>query len=246
MRKVLVITCLLIFTVGSALSQVRYGVNAGEGVQIDYSNPKVFEIADIKYTGLTVLDERALTSFAGIKVGDRVGIPGRQVSEAIKKLWNQGIIADVQFWLTKTEGDRAFIEVRITERPRILKYDITGIGSGQVSELKEQLGVIGKVASAPLIKNSELVIKKYFIEKGFLNVTVKTEQQADSVMTDGVSLNFVVDRRSKVKINKIEFEGNEAADDGRLKKAMRNTKEKPRFWLVNRLFEQVFNTRPNT
>ena len=246
MRKVLVVVSFLIFTAASALSQVRYGVNAGEGVQIDYSNPKVFEIADIKFTGLNVLDERALTSFAGIKVGDRIGIPGRQVSDAIKKLWNQGIIADVQFWLLKTEGERAFIEVRITERPRILKYDIEGIGSGQVSELKEQLGVIGKVASAPLIKNSELVIKKYFIEKGFLNVSVKTEQKSDTLLSDGVNLTFTVDKRSKVKINKIEFTGNDSFDDGRLKKAMRNTKEKPRFWLVNRLFEQVFKTRPKT
>ena len=103
MRKVIVAICLLMLAFGSAMAQVRYGVNAGEGVQIDYSNPKVFEVADIKFTGLNVLDERALTSFAGIKVGDRIAIPGRQVSDAIKKLWNQGIIADVQFWLTKTE-----------------------------------------------------------------------------------------------------------------------------------------------
>ncbi|KYG78533.1 MULTISPECIES: POTRA domain-containing protein [Roseivirga] len=246
MRKVIVAICLLMLAFGSAMAQVRYGVNAGEGVQIDYSNPKVFEVADIKFTGLNVLDERALTSFAGIKVGDRIAIPGRQVSDAIKKLWNQGIIADVQFWLTKTEGDRAFIEVRITERPRILRYRVSGVGSGQASELEEQLNVKGKVASSALIKNSELVIKKYYIEKGFLNVAVKTEQNADSLLTDGVGLNFIVDTKGKVKINKIEFDGNEAFDDGRLKKALKNTKEKPRFWLINRLFEQVFNTRPNT
>ncbi len=246
MRKVIVVVSFLIFTVSSALSQVRYGVNAGDGVQIDYSNPKVFEIAEIKFTGLNVLDERALVSFAGIKVGDRVSIPGRQVSDAIKKLWNQGIIADVQFWLTKTEDDRAFIEVRITERPRILRYNIEGVSSGQRSELKDQLGVIGKVASAPLIKNSELVIKKYFIEKGYLNATVLTEQKLDSVVNDGISLNFVVDRSSKIKINKIEFEGNDSFDDSRLKKTLKKTKEKPRFWLVNRLFEQVFNTSPRS
>lgn len=85
-------------------------------------------------------------------MGDRIAIPGRQVSDAIKKLWNQGIIADVQFWLTKTEGDRAFIEVRITERLRILRYRVSGVGSGQASELEEQLNVKGKVASSALIK----------------------------------------------------------------------------------------------
>ncbi|WP_305981850.1 BamA/OMP85 family outer membrane protein [Roseivirga thermotolerans] len=246
MRKILVATSFLILAMSSALSQVRYGVNAGEGVQIDYSNPKVFEVAEIKFTGLNVLDERALVSFAGIKVGDRITIPGRQVSDAIKKLWTQGIIADVQFWLTKTEGDRAYIEVRIVERPRILRFSIEGVGAGQKSELKDQLDVNGKVASAPLIKNSELVIKKYFVEKGYLNATVKTEQRLDSIVNDGIELNFVVDRKSKVKINKIEFEGNTDFEDSRLKKALKNTKEKPRFWLINRFFEQVFNTSPKT
>lgn len=245
-RKVVVVVGFFILTISSVLAQVRYGVNAGEGVQIDYSNPKVFEIAEIKFTGLNVLDERALVSFAGIKLGDRVAIPGRQVSDAIKRLWNQGIIADVQFWLTKTEGDRAFIEVRIVERPRILKYEVSGISSGQKSELKDKLGVIGKIASAPLIKNSELVIKKYFIEKGYLNVSVRTEQKMDTIVNDGIAINFVVDRSSKVKINKIDFEGNDSFDDSRLKKAMKKTKEKPRFWLVNRLFEQVFNTDSRT
>ena len=148
-----------------AVAQVRYGVNAGEGVQIDYSNPKVFEIAEINFTGTNVLSARSLISLTGIKVGDRVPIPGQQISNAIKKLWEQGIIADVQFWLSKTEGDRAFIEVRLTERPRIVRFDIEGTNSSQATEIKEQIGIIGKVASAPLIKNSEILIRKFFFQR---------------------------------------------------------------------------------
>jgi len=246
MRKVLVVFTLLMLFVGSAFSQVRYGVNAGEGVQIDYSNPQVFEIAEIKFSGLNTLDERAMVSFTGIRVGDRIRIPGREVSDAIKKIWNQGIIADVQFWLTKTEGDKAFLEIKIVERPRILRYSIEGIGAGRRSDVEDKIGVIGKIASAPLIKNSELVIKKYFIEKGYLNVTVQTEQNYDSLVNDGVELIFNVDPKSKVKINKIDFMGNDSFEDSKLKKTLKKTSEKPRFWLVNRLFEQVFNSTPKS
>lgn len=245
MRK-LVLALSFTLLASCLVAQVRYGVNAGQGVQIDYTNPKVFEIAEIKFTGTNVLSERALISFTGIKVGDRVPIPGQQISNAIKKLWEQGIIADVQFWLTKTEGDRAFLEVRLTERPRIVRFDIEGTNSSQATEIKEQIGIIGKVASAPLIKNSEIVIRKFFLEKGYLNTTVRTIQERDTSSTDGTRLKFIVDKKSKVKINKIYFEGNNELDDSRLKRAMKNTKERSRFWLISRLVDQVFKTNPKS
>ncbi len=244
MRKLLV-AVMVMFVCASVFAQDRYGVNAGEGVQIDYSNPKVFEIADIKFSGLTGLSEKALISFSGIKVGDKIPIPGQQISDAIKKLWTEGIIADVQFWLTRTDGDRAFIEVKIVERPRIRQFDIQGINKTQETEIKEQIGIIGKVASPALIKNSEIVIRKYFIEKGFLNITVKTLQERDSILTDGVALRFDVDKRSKVKINKIYFEGNESFETKRLKRTFKKTNEKPRFWLVSKLFDELFKTNPS-
>ncbi len=246
MRKLFIVLGIALCVVRLAEGQVRYGVNAGQGVQIDYTNPKVFEIADIKFTGLNVLEERALVSFTGIKVGDRIPIPGREISEAIKRLWQQGIIADVEFWLTKIEGDRAFLEVRLTERPRILAFDIEGVSSSQASEIKDQVGIIGKVASAPLVKNTELLINKFFIEKGFLNTSVKTVQSKDTLVTDGVRLTFQVDKKSKVKINKISFDGNDTFSNSRLKKTLKNTHEKPRFWLISALFDQIFKTNPKT
>lgn len=246
MRKLFIVLGIALCVVRLAEGQVRYGVNAGQGVQIDYTNPKVFEIADIKFTGLNILEERALVSFTGIKVGDRIPIPGQEISEAIRKLWKQGIIADVEFWLTKIEGDRAYLEVRLTERPRILGFDVEGVTATQSSEIKDQAAIIGKVASAPLIKNTELLINKYFVEKGYLNTSVQTIQDTDTLVSDGVRLKFVVDKKSKVKINKIVFEGNDTYTRARLKKTLKNTHEKPRFWLISALFDQIFKTNPST
>ena len=98
------------------------------------------------------------------------------------------------------------------------------------------------------MKNTEIVIRKYFIEKGFLNTTVNTIQTSDTTgnTKDGVGLRFVVDKKRKVKINKISFEGNDNFSDKRLKKTLRNTHEKPRFWLIHRLADQIFKTNPKT
>lgn len=241
MRKLLIAVTFLMLCI-TGFAQDRYGVNAGEGVQIDYSNPKVFEIADIAVTGLVGLQGSALISVTGIKVGDKLPIPGQEISDAIKKLWNQGIIADVQFWLTKTEGDRAFLEIRVTERPRVQESKIMGINSSQASEINDQLGIIGKIATPATVKNSEILIRRFFVEKGFLNTTIKTTQEKDTVFNDRVRLRFDVDKKSKVKINKIYFDGNEAIGDKRLKRTLKNTAEKPRFWLISKLFDEVFKT----
>ncbi len=246
MRKTLALMLLVGLSVCELMGQQRFGVNAGQGVQIDYTNPKVFEIADIKFTGLNTLSERALISFTNIKVGDRIAIPGNEISEAIKKLWGQGIIGDVSFWLTKVEGDKAYLEVRLTERPRVLSFSFEGLAGSERTDLGNQLGIEGKVASAPLIKNSEILIRKSMVDKGYLNATVKTTQSQDTAVSDGVRLHFEVDKKSKVKINRINFEGNDNVSRQRLKKTLKGTHEKSRFWLVNRLVDQLFKTKPKT
>lgn len=246
MKKILILLIVILCGVSELTGQERFGLNTAEGVQIDYTNPKVFEIADIRYSGLKSLEERALIGYVGIKVGDQISIPGREISDAIKKLWKQGFIADVQVWLNKIEGNRAFLEIRLVERPRITKFAIEGVTGTQESDLKDQVGIIGKVASAPLVKNTETVIKKYFVAKGYLNVSVNTIQEKDSLIGDNASLRFVVNKKSKVRINKIEFEGNEAFSDAKLKKPMKKTNEKPRFWLISQLVDQVFKTNPKS
>src|SRR5690606_24199061 len=62
-----------------------------EAEVVDYGSPKEYEIAEIKVQGVEFLDHNALISLTGLKVGDRIKIPGDAISSAIKKLWQQGI-----------------------------------------------------------------------------------------------------------------------------------------------------------
>src|SRR5690606_42014434 len=49
---------------------------------VDYANPKEYEIAEIKVQGVEFLDHNALISLTGLKVGDRIKIPGDDISSA--------------------------------------------------------------------------------------------------------------------------------------------------------------------
>lgn len=51
---------------------------------LDYSRPQEYEIANIRVEGTTYLDGNTLVSLTGLKVGDRIRVPGEDISSAIK------------------------------------------------------------------------------------------------------------------------------------------------------------------
>lgn len=225
-------------------SQIRSGRNRpiGTSPEIDYASPREFEIADITVTGADFLDKNALISISGLKVGDRVKIPSDDITRAIKKLWNHGIIGDASIILDRIEGDLVYLKIELAERPRLSRMRFEGVTKTHEGELKDKVKLIlGKILTDADIKNIELNVKGYFIDKGFLNTEVKIYQEADSISVNGVSLRIVVDRKSKVRINDITFFGNEEIHDAKLKSKMKNTHEKGRFSIFSQLANQVFN-----
>ena len=104
MKKYILIFLLLLSS-KIGLSQIRYDLNNEQQIAISYTNPKVYEVAEIEVIGEKYLDEVALKSLAGIKVGDNISIPGEAISGAIKKLWKQGIIGDIKIVINKIEDE---------------------------------------------------------------------------------------------------------------------------------------------
>ena len=56
---------------------------------VNYGKINEYEIGGIRIEGTKYLDGDALISLTGLKVGDRIKVPGEGVSKAIKKLWKQ-------------------------------------------------------------------------------------------------------------------------------------------------------------
>lgn len=208
---------------------------------LNYANPAEYTIAGIEVTGLNVLDKNAMISLTGLKVGDKIKIPGDAITQAIRNLWKHGLVGDVTIQVDKVEGGDVFLNIVLAERPRLTDFFFTGINKSQESGLKEDLTLIrGKIVNDAMIRNTELAVKKYFVKKGFLNAEVKIHQQKDTLNSDGIRLKIAVNPKSKVKINEISFEGNDHIDDGKLKKKMKGTHERPKFALHRTLIRELF------
>lgn len=214
-------------------------------IDMSYVNPQTYEIAEITVSGAETLNQEALIALSGLEVGDRIRIPGEAISTAINKLWSQGIIGDATILVNKVEGDKVYLEIALQERPRLSRIEFTGINRTQKEDLREQINLLGRVVTDAALKNIELTVKKFFIEKGFLNVSTQIVEEQDPSLQNNVRLTVKVDKGSKVKIDQINFVGNDEVSDARLKGKLGKTKEKPRVTLFQDLIGRLVRFRPS-
>ena len=234
----------LVFYYGFTFAQVgliKSTQDEGE-IQLDYRNPKVFEIADISVTGSEFHDNNAIISISGLKIGDQIKIPGDDITGAIEKIWELGIIGDITIYVSKVEGEKVWLTIDLKERPRLTRIAYEGVTKAQQSELDDQVKLIrGRVLTDVTIKNTELAIKKYFIEKGYLNTEVNILQQVDTLVANGMQIIVQVDKKLKVKIKELIFHGNDQFVDSKLGNKMKKTNEHLRFHIFKNISEGIRN-----
>ena len=251
MKKIISILCLLILA-GSVQAQIRLGQSRYapskpvDILELNYSKPAKYRIAEIKAAGLATLDEVAIISLAGLRVDDIISVPGDNISNALKRLWGQGIIGDVKILVTKIEGDDIYLLLELTERPRFSKVEFNGVNKTQESELKEKIKIRGRVVRDDVMNTSERNIKQYFMDKGYLNTEVKVIQERDTTLPNSVKLRFDVVQNTKVKINEVKIYGNEEVPDSKLKGKLKGTKEHPRMHFARDVSSRITNTTPQS
>jgi outer membrane protein insertion porin family len=195
-------------------------------VIIDYNTPKEYVIGGIEVSGIQYLGKEQILSLTGLTVGDKITLPGEDISSIIKRIYMQRYFSDVSVYIDSVQLDTAFIRLDLLERPRVSRWEFEGIKSGEKSDLDEKLKLRrGSELSEYVISSSSEIIRKFYIEKGFLQTEVNVVQEQDSLIKNAVKVTFKVDRKSKVKIKKISFEGNENVKGSKLASAMKKTKD---------------------
>jgi len=189
--------------------------------------PKRYELGGITISGARYLDSNTLIGLTGLRVGDPISVPGEEIGKAIRKLWDQGILGDVSVSITRTDGNRIFLDFNLKERPRLSKFEFSGISKSQGEDLTKKIKLIrGKVVTDALLSNTRTQVRKFYTNKGFLDAKVNITQVPDSSLSNSVVLKINVDKGGKIKIRDVAFEGNEAFKDSKLKGKLKKTKEK--------------------
>ena len=195
--------------------------------------PRSYEIAGIEITGAPHYDDELVLGYAGLKVGDRMTIPGDDISDVAKRLMRQTLFSQARIELVKTVGDKAWIRIALRTSPRIAEVNYIGVKKGEIKDLQERLNLVkGNTITQNIINRAQMIVKKFYTDKGFGNATVKINLRDDLSNENEVFVDINVDRHDKVKVHKIYIDGNEVLSDHALQRTMKKTNEKNNIWNI--------------
>ncbi len=221
----LYITALLCLCSAFAFGQEA---NSSNGVVVNYEKPTTYVVGGIDVEGVKYLSKDQLKALTGLKEGQRVKVPSEEMTAIVKRIWLQRYFEDVALSIDSLvpTRDTAYFKLVLQERPRVSKWSFKGVKSGEQSDLQEKLSLRrGSELSEYGIKTNIGIIKNYYKEKGFQNCEVDILQERDTVIKNAVRVTFDVKKGQKVKIKLIEFDGVTSVKEGKLVKAMKNTRD---------------------
>ena len=187
---------------------------------------KTYEIAGISVTGADSYEDFVLIGFSGLAVGDKIEVPGDQITKSLKRFWKQGLFSDVKIKATKIEGNKIWLEIALKQRPRISDVAYNGLKKSEKEDVEVKVGIQkGGQMTPDLADRAQKVIAKYLAEKGFYNAEIKVLQFDDKDHPGYVKVAVNVDKKAKTKVGHIYITGNEALTDNQINHAMKKTND---------------------
>ena len=205
---------------------------------------RTYIIDTIKVKGLKSFNAQTVISYSGIRKGQKISVPGEEISDIINKLWGLELFSDINFYVTKVKGDTIDLEIEIEELPTLTDVKIKGLKKGKIeSIIKDTELTSGKKLSESFLTNTKNYIQNKYKKDGFLNTKVTLNTILDTVGKNTYKMVVNVDRGPRVKINKINFKGNEIFKTFKLQTKLKNTKHKKsfRFWKKSKFNEKEFS-----
>lgn len=235
------LACLMMLMTGYvAHAQIQVGNDLSE---VDYSFPREYEIGGITVTGVQYVDPAVVVMLSGLNVGMKIKVPGDKISEAIRRLWEQGLFEDIQITYTQKIAGKIFLNIDMKERPRISKFSLKGFKKSEAEEVRKKINLTrGDVATEHTYNKTKGIIHDYYAKKGYLNAEVKITEVPDTTAVNYVNLVISVDKKNKVKIGEIVVNGNEVFTDGQIRSAMKETKRRGKFDPLRPLGAVVVNS----
>lgn len=220
--RLVCVTVLLLLPFVAVLAQ-------SENVTVDYNNPKKYIVGDVSVSGNSYYSKDQIIQISGLRKGMSVTVPSEDFSSIVQRLWLQRCFEDVAVAVDSLAPtrDTAFLQIRIVERPRVSRWTFSGIKSGDQKELMERLNLKrGGAFSDYVQKTSVDIIKRYYTEKGFNNVTVDVRTKRDTMVRSAIRVNFAINKGAKVKVRKIDFGGPYDVKESKLVKSMAKTRDR--------------------
>ncbi len=181
-------------------------------------------IDKISVVGLERASETMVINTSGLREG--MPFASAVIEDAIKKVYATGFFDDVVI-RGKQTGDYVEVEIEVEEQPQV--SEIVFEGNKKVGE--KDLIKAADIALNDFLSPADAYyavrnIKQKYSEEGYPQVEVETE--VIESQAGRVDLKFIIEEGEEIKVGSIEFHGNEAFSDKKLRRQM-ETKQKSLF-----------------
>ncbi len=211
--------------------QLNAQISIGDDLsKISYAKPSEYIIGGITITGAEHLDKNVIIMLSDLDIGERIKVPGDDITGAIRKLWEQGLFDNISVTATKIQGNSIFLNIILQERPRMSKFSFQGIRKSEADDIRDKINLTrGDVVTDHLLIKTRKIIEEHYAEKGFLSAEVNIIEVPDPKADNFEDLVINIKKKRKVKILEIDIEGNELLSDDAVKSAMKETKTRGYF-----------------
>ncbi|MBQ0046273.1 MAG: BamA/TamA family outer membrane protein [Prevotellaceae bacterium] len=201
----------LLMTIAFAITFVYSEAQVQEKPTVVYGKEQRYEIGGIAVEKEDKnFEDYILIGISGLTVGESISMPGDEITDAVKRYWKHGLFSAVSIEADSIVDEKIYLKIRLSMRPRVSHININGVKKSERDDLDEKMGLInGNQITPNMVDRAKLIIKKYFDDKGFKNAEVEILQRDDPSQEGRLIVDVNIDKKEKVRVNKIFIDGNE-------------------------------------
>ena len=180
--------------------------------------PRQCEIGGIRVEGVEGYEDYVLTGLSGLSVGQQIEVPGTAITDAVKRYWRHGLFSNVSISADSLVGSKIYLCIHLGLRPRVSTINYIGLKKSEREDMEAKLGIMkGSQITPNMIDRAKILAKRYFDEKGYKNAEINITQRDDVTGKNQVILDVDIDKKDKMKVRSIVFDGTTGLDPKKIK-----------------------------
>lgn len=185
-------------------------------------------IARVAIEGNSRVDEEAIRIHIDSRPGTEVDLA--TIDADVRKIYGMGFFEDVTVE-RREEAEGTVVVFRVRERPLVHAVQVEGNDKIDTEDLEAALKIHPRtILDSQKLRGGIADAEKLYEEKGYLDAEITPRLEPAPDAPGEVVITYDVDEGEVVRIQEIEFEGNQAFSDRKLRRIM-TTKEE---WFLSR------------
>ena len=142
--------------------------------------PRQVEIGGLSVKGVTDYEETVLLNISGLTIGQKIEMPGQEITEAVKRYWKHGLFSRVSITADSLVDSKVYLSINLALCPRISSINYVGVKKSEREDLEAKLGMAKSMSlTKNLVDRAKILAKKYFDDKGYKNAEIEITQHDD-------------------------------------------------------------------